>query len=305
MADSEKYCIFAPDYSPKLKKDMKKYLIALCLVCSMTAFAQEGRNDRVTIGMNNLNYTVKEQKKDVGTILSAIADALVGESTTEQASYQDAVRATIVKGLSQSHRVSVIDGRLSEEEAARPSSCYIDGTVSNISTTKKTELSSDKKNTYTYYKALIGLTLHIKNAQNDEVIASPAFNITDTDMSWVKSADGAIVSALERLSSRITSYFNRWLPLKANIIEGAREKKDKQKEVYIDLGSSEGAYKGLHFGVFTVKTVAGKEAKRQIGKLKIEEVMGDDISICKVQSGGKDIKAAIDAGENLLVITTD
>ena len=94
-------------------------------------------------------------------------------------------------------------------------------------------------------------------------------------------------------------------PLQANIIEGAAAKKDKQKEVYIDLGNSEGAYTGLHMGVYIVKTIAGREAKSQIGKLKIEAVEGDDISRCKVQSGGKDIKAAIDAGEQLLVISID
>jgi hypothetical protein len=51
-------------------------------------------------------------------------------------------------------------------------------------------------------------------------------------------------------------YCNRWLPLRANVLEGVRDKKDKQKEVYIDLGNAEGAYKGLHMGVYTVKTVA-------------------------------------------------
>ena len=284
---------------------MKKYLIALCLVCSMSAFAQEGRNARVTVSMNNLNYTVKEQKKELGAILEVIADALGGQTTTQQDGYQDAVRAAIVKGLSQSHRITVIDGQLSEEEASRPNSFYIDATISNISTTKKTEQSSDKKKTNTYYKALIGSTLHIKDAGNDQVVASPTFNISETDLSWVETADGALMKALDRLSSRITAYCNRWLPLTANILEGAREKKDKQKEVYIDLGESEGAYKGLHLAVYAVKTVAGKEAKRQIGKLKIEEVQGDDVSLCKVQSGGKDIKAAIDAGENLVVMTTD
>lgn len=284
---------------------MKKYLIALCLVCSMAAFAQDGRNARVTVSMNNLNYTVKEQKKELGAILEVIADALGGQTTTQQDGYQDAVRAAIVKGLSQSHRITVIDGQLSEEEASRPNSYYVDATISNISTTKKIEQSSDKKKTYTYYKALIGSTLHIKDASNDGVVASPAFNISETDLSWVETADGALMKALDRLSSRITAYCNRWLPLSANILEGAREKKDKQKEVYIDLGESEGAYKGLHLAVYTVKTVAGKEAKRQIGKLKIEEVQGEDVSLCKVQSGGKDIKAAIDAGENLVVMTTD
>ena len=100
-------------------------------------------------------------------------------------------------------------------------------------------------------------------------------------------------------------WLNNYRPLRANILEGAAVKKDKQKEVYIDFGSKEGAFEGLHMGVYIVKTVAGREAKSQIGKLKIEAIEGDDISRCKVQSGGKDIKAAIDAGQQLQVISID
>ena len=60
-----------------------------------------------------------------------------------------------------------------------------------------------------------------------------------------------------------------------------------------------------YMGVFVVKNVAGREAKSQIGKLKILALEGDDISRCKVQSGGKDIKAALDAQQRLLIISTD
>ena len=146
---------------------------------------------------------------------------------------------------------------------------------------------------------------HFKDAKTDEVFASPAFNLSQWDVSWIETQEGAMMKALEKLSSTITDYCNKWLPLSANVLEGARDKKDKQKEVYIDLGSKEGAYEGLHMGVYTVKTIAGKEAKKQIGRLKIMEVLGDDISLCKVQSGGKDIKAALDAGETLVIQTTD
>jgi hypothetical protein len=103
----------------------------------------------------------------------------------------------------------------------------------------------------------------------------------------------------------VRSYLDQCYPLRANIVEGAREKKDKQKEVYIDLGNHNGVYEGLHSGVYLEKQVAGKIAERQIGKLKIIEVQGPDISLCKVQSGGRDIKAAIDAGQNIVVKTME
>ena len=286
---------------------MKKYLlIALCMVFGLETWAQEERNARVVIGMNNMTYTVKKTK----TLEKVLDVLLTGEVSKEQSQYQDAVRAAILKGMSQSHRISAIDGQLSAEEAARPGAHYVDATVSTLSTTSKTEteyLDKDKKKsrTKTYYKAIIGITLQIKNAKTDEIVASPTFNVTETDLSWIETEDGAMLKALDRLSYYVNRYCNRWLPLRANVLEGARDKKDKQKEVYIDLGSREGAYKGLHMGVYTVKMVAGKEAKKQIGKLKIDDVQGDDISLCKVQSGGRDIKSALDNGETLVIETTD
>ena len=60
---------------------MKKYLLALCMVFSISAMAQEGRNERITIGMNSLNYTVKEQKSTLSKVLDVL---LTGEVTTNQ-----------------------------------------------------------------------------------------------------------------------------------------------------------------------------------------------------------------------------
>jgi len=284
---------------------MNKYvMLALCLVIGMEMLAQEGRNGKVVLGMNSMTYTKPEDKGTLSKILDAV---LLGEVTSDQGKYQDAVRAAVLKGLSQTHRITVIDGQLSKDEAARPGALYADGTVSNLSTTSKTETYKvdGKTRTRTYYKALIGVTLHVKNAQTDEIVDSPTFNISEWDISWIETQDGAMMKALENLSGRVTRYYNRWLPLTAKVLEGARDKKDKQKEVYIDLGSAEGAYPGLHMAVYTVKTVAGREAKKQIGKLRVEEVQGEDISLCKVQSGGRDIKTALDSGETLVIQTTD
>lgn len=73
----------------------------------------------------------------------------------------------------------------------------------------------------------------------------------------------------------------------------------------IDLGTNLGAYKGLHLTAYTVKTIAGKEAKTQVGKLKIMDVQGEDISFCKIQSGGKEIKNILDKGETIFVKSTE
>lgn len=291
---------------------MRKKAILLCLLSllmTMGAMAQQERNVVYTAGLGNLEYTKKEVKQTAGKVIGEVLTAVVaGQSTQQMEGYEGAVRAAVLKGISQARRVKGIDGQLSEEEAAQPHTWYVDGTISNIASTSKIETYEDKdkkRHSRTYYKGVIGVTLHFKDAHTDQVLFSPAFNVTASDLSWVETAEGALNNALGSLASQITRYLNLQLPLAANIVEGARERKDKQKEVYIDLGAAEGGFKGLHFDVFTIRTIAGREARKKIGRLKVTDVEGDDISLCKVQSGGRDIKAAIDAGEQLLIITTD
>ncbi len=288
----------------------RKFLFILTmLLVSLGADAQQDRNAVYTAAVNNVIYTKKETKQTAGKVIGDVLTAVVaGQVTTQMDGYEDAIRAAIVKGFSQARRIKAIDGQLSPEEAAQPYTWYVDATISNVAATQKTETYEDskkQKHARTYYKGVIGVSVQIKDSKTDEVLDSPVFNISASDLSWVETAEGALNNAIARLSTYITRHLNARLPLSANIIEGAREKKDKQKEVYIDLGAAEGGVEGLHFDVFTVKTVAGREARKKIGRLKLMEVEGDDISLCKVQSGGRDIKAAIDSGETLLIITTD
>ena len=61
----------------------------------------------------------------------------------------------------------------------------------------------------------------------------------------------------------------------------------------------------MRFTVYVLGNVAGRETKKEIGRLKVNEVLGEDISLCKVQKGGKDIKAALDEGKQVVAISTD
>lgn len=110
-----------------------------------------------------------------------------------------------------------------------------------------------------------------------------------------------MTEALSNLSGVIAGYFNARYPVNAAIIERGEIKKEKQKTVYIDLGTSLSAYKGQQFDVYSVKEIAGKEARIEIGRLKVEEVLGEELSLCKVTKGEKDIKTALDNGSTLVV----
>lgn len=285
--------------------------IAAVLCCSLTVSAQDtqtNRNQVYNIMLNNVEYTHRDEKlsagEAVGQILSGV---LTGQTSVQASKYEDDVKNAIIKGLSGAHRFRYNDGLAQLKDVVQEGNIVVNAVITNIqaeSSTSSLKLKDDVK-TSTTYRGVVEAMLTLKDLKTGEVIANPSFGGKGTSFSSYSTSDKAIKEAIAHFATRITAWLNKYSPLQANIIEGTAAKKDKQKEVYIDLGSSEGAYEGLHMGVFQVKKIGGREAKSQIGKLKIEAVEGDDISRCKVQSGGKDIKAAIDAGEKLRVISID
>jgi hypothetical protein len=293
---------------------MKKILttLAAILCCAITISAQDAqtnRNRTYRITLGNVQYAHHNEKMSAGDAVGKVlSGVLTGKTEVQATKYEEDVKNAIIKGLSGAHRYRYNNGLLQLGDVVEEGNLMVDAVITNIQAKSDSRTWKDKDGKTqitTSYKGIVEAMLTLKDAKTGEVVANPTFSGSGMGSSSYSDSDKAVRDAIGRLSNRITDWLNKYSPLQANIIEGAAAKKDKQKEVYIDLGSSEGAFEGLHMGVYTVKTVAGHEAKSQIGKLKIEAVEGDDISRCKVQSGGKDIKVALDAGEKLKVISID
>lgn len=280
----------------------------LVIISSYPAFGQKDRNVIYKIGIGELIYTPPSTGKPNAAVnvLKDVADVLLsGQTTKQQPQYAEAVRASIVNGLSKVILFRPADGAISQEElSSNIPALYVDGTIVNISTVSKTETTKDSKGnktTHTSYRGIISVTVNLKDAYDGTLINSQTFSISDSDLYWMTSGEKAISNALERLTSKVAGFYNQMFPLHASIVEKGEVKKNKQKEVYIDLGAHDGVYEGQQFDVFLVKTIAGKEAKSMIGRLKIEEVEGDEISLCKVTKGGDMIKTALDEDQTLLI----
>lgn len=291
-----------------MKKNLLVFAFVICNVITVLAQdAQTDRNQTFSINISNVQYVHHGEKLSAGEAVGKMLTGLAtGQTSVEASKYESDVKNAIVKGLSTSYRFRFDDSLTSLSKDIKEGSIIVDAIISNIqSKSSSYPLKDNDKKTYvsTTYTGLVEVLLNLKDAKTGDVIVSPSFSGQSSTGSTYSTPDQAVKNAIEKLSNRITDWLNKYRPLQANIIEGSTAKKDKQKEVYIDLGSSEGAFAGLHMGVFMIKTVAGREAKTQIGKLKIEAVEGDDISLCKVQSGGKEIKAAIEAGHQLRVIS--
>lgn len=282
---------------------------AAVLCCAMAVWAQGDRNRTFRITLDDVKYAHHDEKMTAGDAVGKIlTGVLTGQTSVQATDYEEDVKNAIVKGLSSAYRYRYNDNLLQVEDVAEEGNLVVNAVITNIQSNSSSRTWKDSKGipqVSSTYTGVAEAILTLKDAKTGEIVANPSFKGQGTSGSSYSTSDQAIKDAINRLAYRITLWLNKYRPLKANIIEGSTAKKNKQKEVYIDLGSSEGAFKGLQMGVYQVKTVAGREAKSQIGKLKIEEVEGDDISLCKVQSGGKEIKVAIDAGEQLQVISVE
>ena len=283
---------------------MKKIILCLLSVIMAMGMMAQRENDMQRVSVMNLDYMVKEgPKSELGTVVSAVLDVLADQTTTEQPGYAEALRASVITALGNVRRFTVTDGL--QVSPSDGTNIIVDGTINYISITRELKLAPNKKDKVPQFYAQISLTLNLKDPVTGVLLNSQVFEVNKSGWSWVNSTDTAIKKALESLRNKVEKFYNSLYPYTACILERGAEKKDKQKELYIDLGAAHGLQKDTHFNVYVIGSIGGKETRKQIGRLKVKSVEGDEVSLCKVVSGGKEIKAAVDAQESLLIISTD
>ena len=281
--------------------------MALLLFCC-TLWAQDnGLNPIFSLEYQDASYEIKTQKPTAGKVLGTIANAAAGVTTdTHHEDKVPAVNAAIKTALKHIRRLNQVDALMENEPGY-----LLTGNITNLTTTSKTEVHTSKdskgkeiKKTSVRYDAVAEVSLTITDVLSGST-STQTFKATAYSNDLAATAEKTLTTAIDRLKGKIVLYYNNMFPTQANIVERGNEKKDKQKEVYIDAGTSTRTHEEQHFTVYVVGNVAGRETKKEIGRLKVNEVLGEDISLCKVQKGGKDIKAALDEGKQVVVVSAD
>ena len=284
---------------------MKKNLFVLVaiLACLSVSAQDNGLNPVYKVQLGDITYQKGEASKKVtvGKVLGVIADVAEGRVTDiNNEEYIPLAKNCVTTGLTHVRRLQVV-----EDDEGETAKYLVTAQITDITASRKVKTYDRKDSkgreyteTKTYYGAITSVALTFKNLQTGELTTS-TISGRCSEYSLAKSADEAIRTALDELAENIYEYYNEVYPVRANIIERGTEKKDKTKELYIDVGSS------VHFEVYVVGQVAGRETRKQIGKIRIRETLGSDISLCKVQKGGKEIKAAFDRGDAIVAISTD
>lgn len=287
---------------------MKRILLSLVMVCwGIMATAQEnGLNPIYQIKVNDLEYNVPDKKVTVGSVLGKVAEVAAGRiSDTQHQNHIPNVNAKVKAALTNVRRMVALEN----------SDAYIDiefsGDITNIGTTTETRVreykdskGKIKKETIVRYEAIVAISITMTWLP-DGVTKTQSFTGYGYSDFSLSTAEKALKMAIDELGYKVTKFYNTSFPISANIVERGAEKKDKQKELFIDVGDMNEITRDMHFNVYIIGEVAGRETRKQVGRLVVNEVLGDDITLCKVQSGGKDIKAALDEGKRVLAISKD
>ena len=288
-----------------------KYLFAslLAVLTTINVSAQDnGLNPVYKVQIGEITYEKGEASKKLtaSKVLGVVADVVEGRVTDIHNEEYIPLAANCVKtGLTHVRRLQTV-----EADEVEDAKYLVTATLTDIAASRKVK-TYDRKDSKgreytemkTYYGAVVTVAINFKNLQTGEVTTS-TISGRCSEYSLANSADDAIRTALGELAENIYEYYNEAYPIRANIIERGREKKDKTKELYIDVGSRF-IGEDVHFDVYIIGQVAGRETRKHLGRIRVREILGDDISLCKVQKGGKDIKAAFDNGDAIVAISTD
>lgn len=275
------------------------FVIGLLLLSVTASFAQDATlqldNSKKNVVLGPVTFVAST------SVGSAILGALANEVSIQDKSYMPALKAGIARGLSYGRRIIYRDmplAQLKNEMAAAGDDTpiyEISVTVNSLGT------RIDLKKTVKYYTGFVAVTLSLKNVLTNEIVTSPKFSEEYTNYGDI-TAESAVNKAIGYITVDVARYLNSTFPVSGSIIEHTGTKNDKQKEVYINLARNWGIPKGEKMSVYAVKTIGGKEARKNIGTIKVDEVMGDEVSLCKVIKGGSVIKAALDGGEKTVVV---
>lgn len=132
--------------------------------------------------------------------------------------------------------------------------------------------------------------------------------LTDTE-SWRLSLAGdtpqAIDEELQRqLSVRTNFFIDRYFKLETDILRlEAPNAKGKYKELYLRYGSAMGARNGDLFKIYRRYDLAGETAEQSIGKVRVRQVCGENVSRCTISSGGEAIARALAQGDTLVAVS--
>lgn len=256
----------------------------LFLFIALFAHAQEGKYRKPVVVVNYFNKSSEIKSGDCELARNAVLASLsnyprlrVVDVETESSIDQETKRRLKEEALADELARS---GQMKQLGA----DYILEGFVAKLVTQSKKD--SEGKISY---KGEVAYTIKVVSTENGTVAFSN--NYTASSGSCDTEAE-ARTKALE--DAAVTcEMIEAVFPLNGILVDqDYTEKKGKMKTCYVTLGSIHGVVEGVFLDVRKSKNIASRTVYEEVGVLKVEKVLADDLSECSVVSNGKEILEA-------------
>ncbi len=235
------------------------------------------------------------------------------------------LRSYFMEGILNSNRADIIDvdaqSNLRIEEERRKNGVDAEGDVERIQvmqqaganfivsgrvTSAVTTQKTREKGGY-YYEAVVSYTVKVFNPNNGKTVFSKTIQhggggiIVIFTSCTGDTREEALTAACGNAKSAGRKFMKEAFPLFGRFLEVDQIKGDKLESFYIDLGEVNGLAEKDRFEVCIVREVAKHRSLKVVGECEVTAIEGDDIAHCKVKKGHKEIKAALDGGQTIVV----
>jgi len=298
---------------------MKKKILTLFVMLLCAAGGANAQTQPVNAFFGDFQYKHKKKvrgsslMKNIFSVGKVALGAAVGQTpksasittTKEVADDTAAVYASIKNAVNNHPRFRVYEG---EDAAAHKSEGGVVVSAEVLTIFRESEKALDAK--YNDGKAKVEFNLILTDALTGQQIdkvklqsishTSKYYNITNT--SNPSQAENVVIN--QGVANATWKYLMEMYPVAVEVLDkGVVKESGKLKSIYIEIGEKQGAQPDWEF--FIVKEGDLKERGKQnkIGRIRIDSVEGDEVSLCRVKSGADDIQAALDAGEKLYAVT--
>lgn len=225
------------------------------------------------------------------------------------------LRDHVVAGIYDTGNVSLVDveaeATLEMEAERRSSEMSLADQTARLGAMKKlganyvvtgsaTKLGADKSGDK-HYTGSVAFTLKVVSTEDGTIVGAETFQYSGLAAGSAATADGALFQTLRKVQESMGAFVSKCFNLRGKIVEMDEIKNGKPKSCYVNLGSSYGLSEGDELTVLEVKMIAGIEGREEVGKLKVDVIVADGLSKCKITSGADEILAAFQAGHELNV----
>lgn len=241
---------------------------------------------------------VWEDARDLGYVEEALHNAVARATRTSELQPQ-----YIEQNLNEGHRVLTLRCRVLDLQRGEQ---Y----AKTGNNTPNSGVKGDRRERpkVTNRLAYARVSVQLVDNMTGEVILNQQYE--KGDYVYESSMSDPMNNVMSNISSSITSWFNTRYrsvaprpAVNGNILkaESVNAKKGKAETVYIDCGTAQELQNGDEFTVYLVHNVNGNVGSTPIGKIKVKEIQGANLTLCKVSKGEKEIYTALNDGETLMI----